>query len=173
MSTSRIALASLCAATLLLTGCSDEQARLVPTFVGAHPGSGPAVYLRALPAPAASVVLGVVGRDLPSVYGLAFRLESASGALVYTGLSAGPTWSAEALVVGREPSAGLVVAGLSERADAPGFAATDTLLASLSFQVGAAVAGPVTFVDGEGAVVQADGTEASGVRWVGGVLDLR
>jgi len=165
--------------TLLLAGCGDDPVETVqpppgttPTFQGGDPGDGPAVYLRAGAATLPTLSLEVMGRALPDVYGLAFRLEFAPSVLAQTGLRAGPSWSPTALVVAREPTPGLLVVGLSERGSAAGYTATDDLLGTLDFQIGTTAVTPVTFIADECAVVQTSGDELAGVAWVGGTLEL-
>jgi hypothetical protein len=175
---SRLALPCALLGALALAGCSGESSQPTPgsgtpIFVMADPGAGPVVYLRAGHVAPGSLTLEVVGRGVPNVYGLAFRIESTAGVLVPAALTPSPSWSANALAVEREPVPGLLVVGLSERGSAAGFAAdADVLLATLDFQLGAAVVTPVTFVDGEGAVAQASGGELAGVSWVGGAISL-
>ena len=159
----RLALPCALLGALALGGCSSESSQPTPgasspTFVGADPGAGPVVYLRGGNAAPGGLAIEVVGRGVPNVYGLAFRIESTAGVLVPGTLTASPSWSASALSVEREPVPGLLVVGLSERGSAAGFAAdADVLLGTLDFQIGAAAATPVTFVDGECAVAQASG----------------
>jgi hypothetical protein len=165
--------------TLLLAGCGDDPvetgqppAGTTPTFHGGDPGAGPAVYLRAGASTLPTLSLEIVGRALPNVYGLAFRLEFSPGVLAQTGLRAGPSWSPTALLVAREPTPGLLVVGLSERGSAAGSAATDDLLGTVDFQIGTSAATPVTFIAAECAVVQASGEELPEVAWIGGSLEL-
>jgi hypothetical protein len=175
---SRLALPCALLGLLALAGCSGESSQPTPgagspTFVGADPGAGPVVYLRAGNAAPGNISLEVVGRGVPNVYGLAFRIASTAGVLVPTALTPSPSWSANALSVEREPVPGLLVVGLSERGSAAGFAAdADVLLGTLDFVLGTSVATPVTFVDGEGAVAQASGGELAGVSWIGGTIEL-
>jgi hypothetical protein len=186
-----VAVAGLLLASRPLVGCSDDETGVAPTtttpttttttttappttptFVSGDPGAGPAVYLRSR-ATASGLSLEVVGRALPSVYGLAFRLQFDPGVLLPVAFGASQAWGQNVLAVSREPAAGLLVVGVSERGSAAGFAAADDVLAVLDFQFGVAVPATIDFVEGEGAVVQADGRELGAVSWVGGAIELR
>lgn len=178
---SRVALALALAAVPLLAGCGNDETTIpthttsttqAPTFVAGDPGAGPSVYLRARSISATALTLEVVGRALPSVYGLAFRLERDPAVLTYASFAKVAPWSATAFAVAQEPTPGLLVAGLSERGAAPGFAATDTVLGVLDFELATVAASSLTFVEAESAVAQADGTELAGVSWIGGAVEL-
>jgi hypothetical protein len=172
-----LALACMLGSTLL-GGCGDESVETAPppatalTFHGGDPGAGPAVYLRAGASTPPTLSLEIVGRALPNVYGLAFRLEFSPGVLAHTGLRAGASWSPTAMLVAREAAPGLLVGGMSERGGAAGSAAPDDVLGTLDFQIGTTASTPVTFIQDECAVVEASGEELAGVAWVGGTLEL-
>jgi hypothetical protein len=175
----KLALSGALGLTLLVAGCGGETTETGQppgktwTYRSGNPGEGPSVYLRARASASDMFSLEVMGRALPNVYGLAFRIGLAPGGLVPAGLTLGPSWSPTALSVAREPVPGLLVVGLSERGAAAGFAANDDVLATLDFQLAIPTTSPLTFVDGECAVAQASGGELDGVSWVGGVIELR
>jgi hypothetical protein len=174
-----LALSGALGLTLLVTGCGGESTETAQppaktwTYRSGDLGDGPSVYLRFRASAAGMFSLDVMGRALPNVYGLAFRIGLAPGGLVPVGLTLGPSWTPTALSVAREPVPGMLVAGMSERGTAAGFAANDDVLATLDFQLAIPTTSPLTFIDGECAVAQASGGELAGVAWVGGVMELR
>lgn len=155
-----------------LAGCDTEPLEL-PTLVFEPSGDPepPAVYLRAAQLSESHLTLEVVGSGLSDVYGVAFRLEHEPGALRVTSLSAGPLWPGDALSAVAQPDPSVVVAGLSARGAATGFAAQDDVLAVLELELSAF--STIEFVDGHNAVAGADGTEASDVNWLGGRVGWR
>jgi hypothetical protein len=166
---------ALIAIAAVLAGCDDETTAptLARTFTPEPGGSGPAVVAQPRDVRAQLLVLDLVGRELESVYGVAFRLEYDGAVMRSTDMTASDRWSSDALALAQEPRPGLLVAGLSEKGDVRGFDAAHALLATLTFELPGAAGTPVSFVDGHCAVVAEDGAEVDGVRWVGGTLGPR
>lgn len=163
---------------LVLAGCGAETSEPTPNsgtplFVSDELPDGPSVHLRVPGGISSTFRLEVVGRALPDVYGLAFRLRLDPGELTRTALELGPGWSASALALAQEPTPGLLVVGLSERGQAEGYTAADEVLVALDFWRADGSATPLSFVTEQCAVAQVDGGELPAVAWIGGAIELR
>jgi hypothetical protein len=104
---------------------------------------------------------------------VAFRLEYDGETMRSTDVALSEPWSEDALSLSREPHAGLLVVGLTEKGKTRGFEAAHALLATLTFELPGAGGTPVSFLEGHCAVVGEDGTEINGVQWIGGQLGPR
>jgi hypothetical protein len=160
----------------VITGCGDGDGsppsepagELV--FVADANVAGPAVALEAAPEPG---VLRVVARDLPPVYGVAFRLSYQAGALEPSSLEAVDAWPADRIVMGREASPGSFFGVVSAKGPFAGLDAGGRELARVVLATPPTAETPIAFDLPRSAVLSPDGNEAPDVAFVGGRIERR